>query len=143
VPTLATYFALAEHGRDAGFTEVSLNKVQQVKEAGLESLSVCEQAGALMGFGTDLLGSLHRYQCEEFQLRAQVQSPLAILRSATSINARILNRAGKLGVIAPGALADLIVVDGNPLTDLHVFSERGERVLLVMKNGVVYKTRLN
>lgn len=143
VPTLATYFALAEYGREAGFTEASLDKVQQVKEAGLESLSVCEQAGTPMGFGTDLLGSLHRYQCEEFRLRAQVQSPLAILRSATSINARILNQAGKLGVIAEGALADLIVVDGNPLTDLQVFSERGERVLLVMKNGIVCKTLMS
>ena len=143
VPTLVTYQALAKHGRDWGFPEDSLQKVQQVQSAGLEALAICEQAGAQMGFGTDLLGSLHHYQCEEFNLRAQVLSFLSILRSATSVNAKLLNQSGELGVIAPGALADLIVVDGNPLADVSCFTEQGEHIQLVMKNGQICKNQLH
>ena len=121
VPTLATYHALAEQGRDRGFPSDSLRKVEQVKNAGLEALSICKQEKASMGFGSDLLGSLHRYQCSEFMLRAEVLSPLDILRSATVVNAELLNKGGDLGVIAPNALADLIIVDGNPLSNLGVF----------------------
>ena len=50
-----------------------------------------------------------------------------------------LNRSGELGVIAPGALADLVVVDGNPLDDIGLLSGQGEAVVLVMKGGVIFK----
>ncbi|NIQ96176.1 MAG: amidohydrolase family protein, partial [Desulfuromonadales bacterium] len=65
-----------------------------------------------------LLGAMHRYQSTEFLIRAEVLSPAEILISATSGNAALLQAEGQLGVVAPGALADLIVVDGDPLSDL-------------------------
>ncbi len=65
-----------------------------------------------------------------------------ILRSATSINAEILNQVGELGVVAAGALADLIVVDGDPVADLSALSGEGETVRLVMKGGTVFKDTL-
>jgi len=142
VPTLCTYDALSKHGPALGFPKVSLDKLDSVRGAGLEALELLRAAGVKMGFGTDLLGSMHEHQLSEFAIRAQVLPAVDILRQATSINAELLNRRGELGVVAPGALAGLIVVDGDPIADIGLLSGQGEAVRLVMKGGAVYKDRL-
>jgi hypothetical protein len=60
VPTLATYDALHRHGRELGFPEVSMAKRAEVREAGLGSLEILQRAGVKIGYGTDLLGPMHR-----------------------------------------------------------------------------------
>jgi imidazolonepropionase-like amidohydrolase len=92
-----------------------------------------------MGFGTDLLGETHDQQSREFQLRAEVLSPADVIRSATVVNARILNRAGELGVIAPGALADLLIIDGNPLENLSPLADPHKHLRMVMKAGTEFR----
>lgn len=82
------------------------------------------------------------YESLEFSLRAQVLSPFEVIRSATLVNADLLNRTGELGVIAPGAWADLLVVDGNPLDDLTLLQEQGKHLSLIMKGGKFYKQTL-
>ena len=139
VPTLCTYDALSKHGAALGFPKVSLEKVDSVRTAGLEALELLRAAGVKIGFGTDLLGAMHEHQLSEFAIRAQVLPAADILRQATSINAELLNRSGDLGVVATGALADLIVVDGDPVADIGLLSGQGEAVLMVMKGGAVYK----
>jgi imidazolonepropionase-like amidohydrolase len=143
VPTLVTYYAIDEMGRALGFPPASQKKVKDVLDAGLASLEIAKAAGVPIGFGTDLLGETHEQQSREFSIRAQVQSPAEILRSATLINAEILQRSGELGVIAPGALADLLVVDGNPLEDIALLEEQGKHLALVMKGGKVFVDRLS
>ncbi|HEX4709986.1 amidohydrolase family protein [Phenylobacterium sp.] len=98
-----------------------------------------KQAGVRIGFGTDLIGPLDRHQCLEFSLRREVLSPFEILRSATSVNADILRAGDRLGRVEAGYLADLIVVDGNPLDNLDLFQEDGHSVPVVMKAGVFLK----
>lgn len=142
VPTLATYEALRRHGGELGFPADSLAKVETVREAGLQALEILKAAGVAMGFGTDLLGAMHRHQLDEFRIRGEVLSPREILQSATTVNARLLNRSEDLGVIAPGAYADLIATDGDPLRDIEVWSGEGARVPLVIKGGAVYKNML-
>ena len=142
VPTLATYDALDRHGEELGFPAVSLAKLQDVRAAGLRSLEIIKAAGVKMGFGTDLLGTMHQHELTEFAIRAQVLSPLEILKSATAVNADLLNRGGELGCVKADALADLIVVDGNPLEDLGLMSGQGEKIPLVMKGGRIYKNQL-
>ena len=139
VPTLATYESLSRRGSALGFPKVSLDKLGSVSEAGVASLEILRTAGVKMGLGTDLLGAMHEDQLTEFEIRARVLSSIEILRQATSVNAELLGRPGKLGTVAPGALADLIVVDGDPVADLGVLSGQGERVALVMKGGRTYK----
>jgi len=82
---------------------------------------------------------MHRYQSREFVIRAEAMVPFEIIRSATIVNAELLNRAGELGVIAPGARADLIAVDGNPLADISLLDGQGEHLTHIMKNGMLYK----
>lgn len=140
VPTLVTYDALYRFGRDLGIAEVSIAKLADVREAGLRSLEILQQAGVKIGYGTDLLGAMHKYQSREFVLRAEVMAPFEVIRSATSVNAELLNRAGELGVVAPGARADLIAVDGDPLRDIALLDGQGEHLSVIMKDGVLHKT---
>ena len=85
---------------------------------------------------TALLGEAHPLQSEELLIRARVQSNLDVLRSATLIGAELLGQTGRLGEIAPGAVADLLLVDGDPLSDLGCLGQ-GERIPLVMQGGRV------
>ena len=66
-------------------------------------------------------------------------APFEVIRSATTVNAELLNRAGEIGVVAPGARADLIAVDGNPLADISLLDGQGEHITHIMKDGVFYK----
>jgi imidazolonepropionase-like amidohydrolase len=81
-------------------------------------------------------------QSEEFSLRAQVLSPLEIIRSATTIGAEVVRMEGKLGCLKPGAFADLLVVDGNPLKNLKLFQDEGKHLSMIMKGGRFHKNRL-
>ena len=85
---------------------------------------------------------MHRHQSREFVIRAEAMAPFDIIRSATIVNAELLNRAGELGVIAPGARADLIAIDGDPLADISLLDGQGEHLTHIMKDGVFYKRRL-
>ena len=140
VPTLVTYDALYRFGREFGVAEGSLAKLADVREAGLRSLEILEQAGVKIGYGTDLLGPMHKHQTREFVIRAEVMAPFEVIRSATIVNAELLNRSGELGVVAPGARADLIAVDGDPLHDISLLDGQGEHISVIMKDGVLHKT---
>jgi imidazolonepropionase-like amidohydrolase len=139
VPTLVTYDSLHRFGRELGFAEASLGKLAEVREAGLRSLEILRQAGVKIGYGTDLLGPMHRHQSREFVLRAEAMAPFDVIRSATSVNAELLNRADELGVLAPGACADLIAVDGDPLADISLLDGQGEHLSVIMKEGLLHK----
>ena len=142
VPTLVCYGVTEEHGDELGLSPFVMSKLRYVNEAGIRMLEICERAGARMGFGTDLMGEMEFAQSREFVIRAKVQKPIDVLRSATSVNAEILNRTGELGTVAPGALADLVVVDGNPLEDIALLDGQGENLSLILQDGRLYKNRL-
>ena len=135
VPTMAVVFALLEDGPQMGMPEASRRKLLQVQDHALRGLEIMKRAGVRMGFGTDLLGEQHTRQGTEFSLRREVLQPFDILQSATTVNAEILGMEGKLGVIQPGALADLLVVDGNPLGDIDVLATNGRCLTHIMADG--------
>jgi imidazolonepropionase-like amidohydrolase len=141
VPTLVTYFVIDELGQALGFPAVSQRKVKDVLDAGLTSLEIARRAGVSMGFGTDLLGETHDQQSREFRIRAEVLSPMEILTSATAVNARILQSEDELGVIAPGAYADILLVNGNPIENLALL-EQPDGLAVVMKAGEIVVDRL-
>lgn len=135
VPTLVTYFKIDELGRDLGMPAVSMKKVTDVLEAGLSSLEKCRNAGVRMGFGTDLLGETHDAQSEEFAIRTRVLPPADVIRSATTTNAEILGKTGELGSVCAGAIADLLVVDGDPLRDISLLTGQGENLAGILQEG--------
>ena len=117
-------------------------KLHDVWGAGLKAVEFCRQAGSKIGFGTDLLGALRDMQSRSLLLQAEVQSRRELLTSATSVNAEILDRSGELGVIAEGAKADMLVVDGDPLEDLGLLEEQGRHLAVIMKDGRFFKNEL-
>jgi imidazolonepropionase-like amidohydrolase len=141
VPTLVTYQQLAAEGAQHGLPADSQAKVHDVLQHGLGALERASRAGVDIVYGTDLLGGMHRHQLSEFTLRAQVQPAADVIRSATTTAARLLGDV-RLGRIAPGAWADLLVVDGNPLEDLEVLTAPDKHLKLVMKAGLVYHDAL-
>ncbi|MGI4954001.1 MAG: amidohydrolase family protein [Janthinobacterium lividum] len=143
VPTLVTYEALAQDGPGYGFPASSIAKIEDVRSAGMASLSILQQAGVTMAYGTDLLGPTHARQSEEFAIRARVLPSRQVLASATTIAARLLRMEGKIGTVAPGAYADLLVVDGDPAEDVAILAQPERAIRLVMKGGEIHRSNLN
>jgi imidazolonepropionase-like amidohydrolase len=142
VPTLATYAALAAEGLDHGMPAGQHAKVYQVLDAGLGALELAHRAGLPIVYGTDLLGGMHRRQLTEFTIRSDVQPAADVLRSATTVAARLLGLEGQVGVVAPGAFADLLVVEGNPLEELGLLNDPARNLRLVMAAGRVHRNDL-
>jgi imidazolonepropionase-like amidohydrolase len=135
VPTLVTYSALAREGAEAGMPASMTTKLAEVLERGLSALELAIKAHISLVFGTDLLGPMHRHQLEEFAIRGELQRPIDVIRSATLNAARLFKMEGQIGVIAPGAFADLLVVDGNPMEDLRTLQEPDKYLHGIMQRG--------
>jgi imidazolonepropionase-like amidohydrolase len=142
VPTLITYAKLAEQGEAAGLPPASAAKLSTVLQTGLDSLRRAHEAGVQIAFGTDLLGSMHGHQLDEFLIRTQVQSMADVLRSATVVAARLLGMEHEVGRIAPGYRADLLVYDRDPVADPAVITRPDEHLQLILKAGDVVADRL-
>ena len=143
VPTLATIHSMGKRGDEFGLPKQSIEKLQVLIEQVIERLEHLKRAGVVVGFGTDLLGPLEDDQCTEFELRAQVFSNYEVLLQTTSNAAQILGVPGELGVVKEGALADLLIVDGNPLEDLSILTRNGEGVVAIVKGGAFHKNELD
>ena len=143
VANLVAYYAMKERAADYGMSADMLEKNDVVIEGGLKSLEICKRAGVPVAYGSDLLGQLQVDQSREFELRSDVVPALDIVRSATTIAAKVLRQEGKLGCLKPGAFADLLVIDGNPLKDLSLFAGQGQHMKVIMKDGAFHKRTLN
>lgn len=141
VPTLVTYDALATRGAEFGLPPDSLAKVEMVRRAGRASLEIYSRAGVPMAFGSDLLGEMHDLQSAELRIRADVLGNLEALRSATSVSADVINMSGQLGTIRVGAIADILVVAGDPLRDIGVLADPDHAIEYVLKEGDVVYSR--
>jgi len=141
-PTLVTFDKLKSEGPALGLPPASVAKIDHVRLAGLESLGILRDAGVTMAYGTDLLGPMHRHQSEEFVIRGAVLPAIEVIRSATSHAATLLRMEGAIGGIIEGALADLLVVDGDPLLDLSLLTRQGAHIPVIMKGGHFVKNEL-
>ncbi|MGH6613362.1 amidohydrolase family protein [Sphingomonas sp.] len=142
VPTMAIIFALVEMGKQLGFPPQSQEKAEFAGKSAVAGMDHMRSAGVKVGFGTDLLGVTYDQQCREFTIRSEVFTPLEILRQATSVSAQILMQDDNLGCVKPGAHADLIVVDGDPLADIGLLADDGAKLDLIMRGGELVKNRL-
>lgn len=127
---LVTYWALMEEGRTFGLSQDNWEKVSVVLDGGMTALERAYRGGVNLCYGTDLLGGMQRHQSKEFAIRAEVVPTIDTIRSATTTAARLIQREGELGVIAPGALGDLIVLDRDPLHDVTVLSDALPRTVV-------------
>ncbi|HEY9357260.1 MAG TPA: amidohydrolase family protein [Arthrobacter sp.] len=141
VPTLVTYWALKEEGREFGLTEEMWAKVDSVLTSGLDAIARAHEAGVKMAFGSDLLGGMHRHQNEQFRLLGKVQPAIDAIRSATTTAAQLLGREGGIGVVAPGADADLLLLYADPLADIAVLADIADHLEVLVQDGAVISQR--
>ena len=134
VPTLVTYKGMAEDGRRLGLPERNLVKNEQVLSAGLEALKHADAAGVMIGWGTDLIGESQIRQRQEFAIRAEVQSPEAILGAMYRVNPELLGLQGHIGSLDPGYVGDVVIVRYHPLESITALAE-DDAVTRVIQRG--------
>jgi imidazolonepropionase-like amidohydrolase len=128
----------AEYLGTPGYTQEGFDAMKKVLP---DDVAMIKQALATPGlklvFGTDAVAGAHGHNAEEFIYRVQQagEDPMRALVSANSLAAESMNLQDQIGSIAPGLQADIIAVEGNPLTDITSV----RRVVFVMRNGTIYK----
>jgi imidazolonepropionase-like amidohydrolase len=134
------------------FTADQREKFELAKSGFQEMIRLAKKHKLKIAFGSDVFLSREAYklQAMEWLARAEIFSAPEIMRQATSIGAELIElsgprnryREGSLGVIRPGAYADLVLIDGEPLEDVSVLADPEKNLLLIMKDGVIYKNTL-
>jgi imidazolonepropionase-like amidohydrolase len=126
---------LLENGAEMGVLPESLEKERQVGQAQRENFRRAVQAGVRQVFGTDAGVYPHRDAARQFAVMVRYgMTPLQAIQAATANAAEALGRAD-LGAIAPGRLADIVAVSGDPLGEITAI----ERAEVVIKGGRVVK----
>ena len=132
------------------FAEGSPNRKKQLQMfAGTDNAyKLAKQYKIKTGWGTDSLfdAKVAARQGNQLTKLTRWHSPIEILRIATSTNAELLALSGlrspyegKLGVVQEGALADLLLVNGDPVADIKVIENPSQNFLVIMKDGAIYK----
>ncbi|MEX2147234.1 MAG: amidohydrolase family protein [Candidatus Rokuibacteriota bacterium] len=138
VPTMITYEMIYREGKRYGIGDHQIAKINMAREQSVQGLTHAYKAGCKIGSGSDLLGDMMVQRAAEFELKAQVMTPMEVLLSATKVNAELFRMSDKIGTVEPGKYADLLVVDGDPLRNLRLFQMQ-DRISVIMKGGVLYK----
>jgi imidazolonepropionase-like amidohydrolase len=141
VPTLIVFKALAEDGVADGLPADLVGKLGDMAESGMGVVEEAHRLGIPMAYGSDLIGSLHRRQSEEFELRADLVPAADLLRSVTIVGARLIRMESKLGQVKPGFAADLVAVRGNPLENIRLLANPQQNFGMIMKSGRVVGER--
>jgi imidazolonepropionase-like amidohydrolase len=142
VPTLVVYRRVVRHAAEVGISAFHLDKAQEVLATGTRSLAIAQRAGVRMALGTDLFRAPRQYQAEELLIRAEALPAAEVLRQATIHGAEVVRMTGRIGRVAEGYLADLLVVDGDPLADLGLLQDQGAHLAMILKGGAVVKDGL-
>ncbi len=142
-PTFISLQQRIESASEMGLSAAIVENLKATIAKGRQVYRWAKQHRVPIAFGTDLWGpEAQRSQLREFEMRLDLDEPADIIRSATSINADLLMQKGSLGVIAPGAYADLLVVEGDFLRDIEVMTDPQNNLKLIMKDGTIYKNSL-
>lgn len=138
VPTLTVVEQLIGNAAATGLPAAIAERAKLVQQGQRDALLACRAAGVRVGLGSDLIGPDQTARADELLLRADLETPMLALRSATSINAEILGIGDDVGTIEVGKRADLVAWAGDPLADPKLFTDRTQ-VLVVLKAGSVVK----
>lgn len=137
VPTITAGKFVAEKAKVPNFyPKMIAKKAAEIGPQIQQTFANAYKKGVKIAFGTDSGVSLHGENAMEFVYMVEAGMPaMEAIQSATKSAATLLRAYDKLGSITEGKLADIIAVDGNPITDIKSMS----KVIFVMKDGLVYK----
>lgn len=142
VPTLVTYEMISQMGKELGIPDNNLRKINIARERSLEALAIAHRMGVKIASGSDLLGPMQIYKGAELELKSRVLGPMGAIVASTKTNAELLRKEKDLGTIEAGKLADLILLDGDPLKEIKLFQQYQEKITLIIQSGRVYKNIL-
>ena len=144
VPTLHAprSIVLREEATPESVLPQSLRKAHEVIDANAESFRAAHEAGVRIAMGTDAGVGVHGTNAWELELMAQHgMTPLEAIVATTKTASECIHMADEIGTLEPGKLADLIVVDGDPLEDITLLQDQ-ERLRLIMQGGRAHKDTL-
>ncbi|MDR1915841.1 MAG: amidohydrolase family protein [Synergistaceae bacterium] len=141
VPTLTTYDVISSRGEEFGIPAYFLRKMKFANESAQSALAFAVKAGLTIGSGADLVGPGQPYKGRELELKSRVMGPMGAILSATKVNSEILKISDKVGSIETGKLADLLLLDGDPLKEISLFQNR-DRIQIIMQGGAFIKNTL-
>jgi imidazolonepropionase-like amidohydrolase len=147
---LSTQPFLADEGAGSKYPEGSPNRAKQMQvHQGTDTVyRLAKKYKLKTAWGTDIINDANRAARQGAMLTKMVRwyTPAEVLTMATSTNAELLAMsgprnpyAGKLGVVEKGALADLLLVDGDPISNIKLIEDPDKNLLVIMKNGKIYK----
>ncbi len=144
VPTFSVVEHLLEFGGEVGVPEWGLKKASEVYEVHVENIRRAYKRGVSIACGTDFLGGAKAFRHGENALELQLlvekigMSPMEAIVAATMNGAKAVGLEEKIGTLEKGKIADIIVVDGNPLSDIKVLRDTS-KIVLVVKEGRIVK----
>ena len=130
---------------------VNMLRLQQVWTGTEQTIALAKKYKIKMAFGTDILFSAAGATRQGAELAKMLKwySAPELLRMATGANADLLKLSGprdpypgKLGLVEEGALADLLLVDGDPLTNIKLIEDPAKNFMVIMKDGKIFKNLL-
>lgn len=143
VPTMTIGRAFQERAQEAGLSKGAIRKGNAVMEAVMENMARAHRVGVRLAMGTDCSGNLARAGENAWELELMVEigmSPMEAIVASTGNAAQAIGLGEETGTLEVGKVADLILVDGDPLKDIGVLRQK-ERILLVMKGGEIVMDR--
>jgi imidazolonepropionase-like amidohydrolase len=144
IPTISALYHIESKGIEAGIPPFAVEKTLKVKPFHLDSIRMAREAGMLVAAGTDAGTpfNLHGQNLGEIKLLVDYGgfSPMGAIKAGTSVSAQVLGLEKELGTIEEGKLADIVVIEGNPLDDVDILLKQ-ENIRLVMKGGKLVKGR--
>jgi imidazolonepropionase-like amidohydrolase len=136
VPTLYVGEAVVNEGVELGIPASEIERSRKMSEYRNSTFRRALEAGIPIAFGTDAGVFPHGLNGRELTLRVRVgEEPMQTIVSATKISARVMGWEDRIGTIEKGKFADMIAVEGDPLSDISIL----EHVQWVMKGGDVYR----
>ncbi|MFO0976234.1 MAG: amidohydrolase family protein [Planctomycetaceae bacterium] len=146
VPALYFEYASIQRGPEFGMSQAVIDGHQETLDGGAESARRILKAGGCLGMGGDygFAWNPHGDYARELSFFVNYVgfSPMEVLTCATRNGAKILGRLNELGTVEPGKLADILIVDGDPIADIRILEDRS-RFIAVLQGGLVKAGQLS
>ncbi len=143
VPTLVAGWNIVQHGKEAGIPAYAVDKAEEIAHEVRKNVMRSHGGGVKVAMGTDAGTPFNRHGCNAQEITHLVDAgftPMEAIVAATKTGSECIGLEKQVGTIEPGKLADLIVVEGDPLKDIKVLEGKAN-ILLVLKGGVVEVNR--
>ncbi len=141
VPTLSAPYHIIKAGTKKGVPAFAVEKSKSVAKTHFRSVRKAHQAGVPIAMGTDAGTpfNLHGENLKEMELLIKTGfTPMEAIVAATQTGSEVLGLEKKMGTLEKGKLADLIIVNGDPLKDISIFQKK-EKIIAILKEGHLYK----